>query len=251
MKKVMKLMAILVAVAMIGSLVMVAGAADKVHVYTVNLEDGTPVVSFGFTADDRSELKVISAKIVADGLDSLAFEETEIRGPGSDDIEAFSKISTAQGIMTDFFAGGWVGVKHAEGTAFSSTKVVGFGDVTFKGELHVDYGLESGKETEIVEFEFTVNNEICICVFDCEDCDGCTVEDCECGFDCCDPCEGHEVEDECTCKECKKCEGCLVEDCECEDCPGACDCPPEVGVALAIIPTIVAAGAALVARKRK
>ena len=109
-------------------------------------------------------------------------------------------------------------------------------------------------------------------------CDDCKEFPCECFCDTCEqapcvcPCidcgkpKGDGDDDckcfvrpeyqECVCVVCKVCEdACLVANCKCDECLGDCDCVydgiPNVGVALALVPTFFAAVAVAVSRKRK
>lgn len=98
-------------------------------------------------------------------------------------------------------------------------------------------------------------------------CDLCVTANCNCD-DCPGACPGHQPPTpptppsncECTICPVAGCNFCVDADCDCDDCPGACPghttppTPPnpETGIALAIIPALLAAGAAVVvAKKRK
>jgi len=265
----MKLMAVIVAIAMIGSLAAVVSADD---VKNVEVIEGK--ITFGFYADDP-ETMIISAPAggvgAAAGVPSWGFTDLSITGSG---VEAFNPagprgkgLDWAAGPGTMVSAGNYQGgvafpAAFAEGDALGLVEVDGFGVFTIKGNFTIDKGTDSegNPVSELIELNLQITNifeeeeEECECDI-CAICDGCLIDGCDCE-ECPGACTCPEIiEEDCSCKFCKKCGGCLVDDCDCgcDDCE-ECEClvNPPAGVALAIIPTIVAAGAAIVAsRKRK
>jgi len=280
-----KLMAIIVAVAMIGTLAAVVVADEAGPVEGENFVN-TEGMNFGFydfeeteETDDEGNIYWVSSKLELNAP-AGGVGEGNINGWGFDDGDgAGLKMVGADGITrvgnpasnedngiafaappgSSVAKGDWVAAVAFpsdidEDGNIGTSAVEGRGTVRVQVTMVID--VEGEDDDLIVEIDEVISNfylvapEVeCECEL-CEDCDGCLDEDCDCE-ECPGPCTC--IEEVCTCKICRKCGGCLVEDCDCEDCPGECDCDPNppAGVALAIIPTIVAAGAALVARKRK